>query len=72
MMGTFFCFAFAGRQYAKSWYPYGIIARRSMTVSPINKLKFYAPIAIFYGALWYYEKEYPRQFRCDFTSDDEE
>ena len=71
LMGMFIVFSFCSQQFAKSYYPYGIIARRSMVVSPQKKALMYAPILAFFGWAWWSHKEKPRSQRSDFTSPDE-
>ena len=71
MLALFGAFSVACTQYAKSYYPYGIIARRSVPMSMQSRVMFYAPAGIVAGYLWWCQKEKPRSQRCDFTSDSE-
>ena len=71
MLMLFGAFSVACTQYQKSYYPYGIIARRSVPISAQSKVMFYAPAGLLVTYLWWTQKEKPRSQRCDFTSDAE-
>ena len=63
---------FAAQQYAKSYYPHGIIARRSMKVSPVQRAMFYGPLGAFFLYAAWCHKEYPRTQRVSYVDDNEE
>ena len=51
--GSFLFFAIGCHQYAKSYYPYGIIVRRSINVSPAQKAGYYLPLLSFFAYAWW-------------------
>ena len=61
----------ASWQFTKAYFPYGIILRRSIPTSPLQKATQLAPIGICFAYLWYRQREYPRQFRIDLTDPSE-
>ena len=63
---TFCCFRFT-----KAFYPYGIIARRSVPTTPMRQASYYGPMLGFFAYLWWCCKEYPRTQRSDLTCDSE-
>ena len=63
--------AFGAHQFTKAYYPYGIIARRSVPTTPLKQLSYFGPICAFWGYCWWMHKEYPRSQRVDLTSDSE-
>ena len=64
-------FTFACWQFTKAYYPYGIILRNSIPTTPMKQLSYKAPIILVFLALWYKEREMPRQKLMDLTSDTE-
>ena len=70
---AFYCFfTFATYQYSKIYFPYGIIVRRSIPTTPAQYVMRRAPICLVFTYLWYRQREYPRKFRADMTSDTEQ
>ena len=65
-------FAFATYQFSKIYFPYGIIVRRSIPQTWAQYISYRAPIGFVFLYLWYYQREYPRRFRADMTSDTEQ
>ena len=64
-------FAVAANQLVKAYYPYGIIVRNSVKVSPMTKLAWFGPMLAFYGWAAWANKERPRMGRPDYTDDEE-
>ena len=62
----------ASNQFMKGYYPYGIIARRSMVVSPATKASWFVPMVAFFGYAAWCHKEYPRTQRPDYSDPSEE
>ena len=68
-----FCIiAYASNQFSKIYYPYGIIARRSIPITWATYVHQRAPICLFFAAAWYFQREYPRTQRMDLSSDTEQ
>ena len=70
---AFFGFGiFAMRQFSKAYFHLGIILRNSIPQTPAQKVAQRAPIGLFFGYLWYKQREFPRQARIDLTDDSEQ
>uniref|UniRef100_A0A7S3FUS3 Uncharacterized protein n=1 Tax=Strombidium rassoulzadegani TaxID=1082188 RepID=A0A7S3FUS3_9SPIT len=63
---SFSCF-----QFTKAYYPYGIIARRSIPTTLTKQLSFTLPITACFIYVWYDYRERGRQNFIDLTSDEE-
>ena len=64
-------FTFACFRFTKAYYPYGIIARRSVPTTPLRQASYYGPIMGVFACIWWWEKEAPRRQRLDLTCDSE-
>ena len=71
LLGWFAFFAFATLRFTKAYYPYGIIARRSIPRSTFTHYSYYLPNCAFFTCFWYKIKEGPRKQRIDMTCDSE-
>ena len=71
-MGQGLFFAFAANQLVKAYYPFGIIARSSIKVSPAQKVAWFAPMLTFFGYMAWATKERPRWHRPDYSDASEE
>lgn len=66
---SFFCFA--GNQFSKIYFPYGIILRRSIPQTWQQYVSYRAPIGLFFLTLWYMQREHPRTQRMDLSCESE-
>ena len=70
MAGMMF-FVFAGNQFSKAYFPYGIILRRSIPQTMAQQISHRAPVGLIFLTLWYMQREFPRSQRLDLTCDSE-
>lgn len=68
--GAFF-FCFAGHQFSKAYFPYGIILRNSVPQTMQARIAHRAPLGLIFLTLWWYQREAPRAQRLDLTCDSE-
>ena len=64
-------FIWAGLQFQKAYFPYGIILRRSIPQTWAQYASHRAPIGAFVLFAWYMQREYPRTQRIDLRCDSE-
>ena len=72
LFGGYLFFTYAFFQYSKIYFPYGIILRRNIPQTWVQYIHYRLPMGLVFITLWYYQKEYPRKFRADMTSDTEQ